>query len=164
MKCTCNPIFSYLFTAPSWDWIYSPSSCCFSTLQGSPMRGSVCHAQTRWLQNGMPRMTLLSRPRWSYVLPYSVDPIISSGIIGSNHVHTIHGTRFPSMPLMTKCYWQQFTQALQVNIVISNRRIANISTDFNPTYDYDNLRASSCTSCEVTQVRAKDFSAWSPLC
>ncbi|KAH8101503.1 hypothetical protein BXZ70DRAFT_891712 [Cristinia sonorae] len=45
-----------------------------------------------------------------------VDPIVNPGVVGTNHVHTVHG--------------------------------------FNPNYDYDELVASTCTSCEVTQDKS----------
>ncbi|TCD71412.1 hypothetical protein EIP91_010118 [Steccherinum ochraceum] len=48
-----------------------------------------------------------------------IDPIVSPGVVGSNHVHTVHG-----------------------------------ASNFNSTYDYDDIRASDCTSCMVTQDKS----------
>jgi hypothetical protein len=120
-----------LIEGPTCSLPLSPPSSLSSALRSLSTHGSASRARARSCRSGVcPFITC--RRRFSCLHP-SVDPIINPGM---------HRLRILAL-LIT--IFSGISPSYHVHTVHGG-------SNFNPTYSYNNSRASSCTSCEIAQV------------
>lgn len=81
-----------------------------------------------------------------------IDPIVSPGVIGSNHVHTSEEPFISTIPSNLTQSFDKFTdQAVRTTTISFGRDFIDRSSPkgFGANSTYEDLVSASCTSCEV---------------